>query len=68
MNKIKDLISHFHNLLSDFRKGYGCQTTLLKIIEDWKNALDQNKFVAAILWIYLMRSTAYQRSHLKRFK
>ena len=30
-------------------KGYGCQTTLLKIIEDWKKALDQNKFVAAIL-------------------
>jgi hypothetical protein len=37
--------SHFHNLLSAFRKGYGCQTTLLKIIEDWKKALDQNKFV-----------------------
>ena len=41
--------SHFHNLLSAFRKGYGCQTTLLKIIEDWKKALDQNKFVVAIL-------------------
>jgi hypothetical protein len=35
--------------LSAFRKGCGCQTTLLKIIEDWKKALDQNKFVAAIL-------------------
>jgi hypothetical protein len=41
--------SHFHNFLSAFRKGYGCQTTLLKITEDWKKALDQNKFVAAIL-------------------
>ena len=41
--------SHFHNFLSAFRKGYGCQTTLLKIIEDWKKALVQNKFVAAIL-------------------
>ena len=30
-------------------KGYGCQTTLLKIMEGWKKALDQNKFVAAIL-------------------
>jgi hypothetical protein len=29
--------------------GYGCQTALLKIIEDWKKALDENKFVAAIL-------------------
>ena len=35
--------------MSAYRKGYGCQTTLLKIIEDWKKALDQNKCVAAIL-------------------
>ena len=41
--------SHFHNFLSAFCKGYRCQTTLLKIIEDWKKALDENKFVAAIL-------------------
>jgi hypothetical protein len=39
----------FHPSLSAFRSGYGCQTTLLKIIEDWKKALDENKFVAAIL-------------------
>lgn len=39
----------FHPLLSAFRSGYGCQTALLKIIEDWKKALDDNKFVAAIL-------------------
>ena len=41
--------SHFHTSLSAFRKGYGCQTALLKVIEDWKKALDQNKYVAAIL-------------------
>ena len=41
--------SHFHPFLSAFRSGYGCQTALLKIIEDWKKALDDNKFVAAIL-------------------
>jgi hypothetical protein len=35
--------------LSAFRSGHGCQTALLKIIEDWKKALDDNKFVAAIL-------------------
>jgi hypothetical protein len=35
--------------LSAFRKGYVCQTALLKVIEDWKKALDQNKYVAAIL-------------------
>jgi hypothetical protein len=39
----------FHPSLSAFRSGYGCQKTLLKIIEDWKKALDENKFVAAIL-------------------
>jgi hypothetical protein len=27
--------SHFHNFLSAFRKGYGFQTNLLKIMEDW---------------------------------
>ena len=40
--------SHFHTSLSAFRKGYGCQTALLKVIEDWKKALDQNRYVAAI--------------------
>ena len=39
----------FHPFLSAFRSGYGCQTTLLKIVEDWKTALDENKYVAAIL-------------------
>ena len=37
----------FHSYLSAFRSGYGCQTALLKIIEDWKK--DQHKFTAAIL-------------------
>jgi hypothetical protein len=41
--------NHFNPFLSAFRSGYGCQTALLKIIEDWKKALDDNKFVAAIL-------------------
>jgi hypothetical protein len=40
---------HFHPSLSDFRKGFGCQTALLKIIEDWKKALDENKYIAAFL-------------------
>jgi hypothetical protein len=35
--------------LSAFRSGHGCQTVLLKIIEDWKKALDDNKCMAAIL-------------------
>lgn len=38
-----------HPSLSAFRSGYGCQTTLLKIVEDWKETLDNNKYVTAIL-------------------
>ena len=39
----------FYPSLSAFMKGFGCQTALLKIIEDWKKALDENKYIAAIL-------------------
>ena len=39
----------FHPSLSAFRPGYGCNTALLKIIEDWKKAVDKNLYVAAIL-------------------
>ena len=35
-------------MLSAFRSGFGCQTALLKIVEDWKRALDDNKYIAAI--------------------
>ena len=40
---------HFNDYLSAFRPGYGCQTVLLKVLEDWKRALDENKYLAAIL-------------------
>ena len=43
------LNNHFNPLLSAFRSGFECQTALLRIIEDWKKALDDNKFIAAIL-------------------
>jgi hypothetical protein len=36
-------------ILCAFRKGHGCQTTLLSLLEDWKCALDQNLYVAAVL-------------------
>jgi hypothetical protein len=42
------LEDHFHPILSAFRPGFGCQTALLKIVEDWKRALDDNKYIAAI--------------------
>ena len=40
---------HFNAYFSAFQQGYGCQSTLLRIIENWKQALDENKYVAAIL-------------------
>jgi hypothetical protein len=31
------------------KRGHGCQTTLLRLLEDWRNALDKNQYVAAVL-------------------
>ena len=39
----------FDDFLCAFRKGHGCQTTLLRLLEDLKYALDNNEFIAAIL-------------------
>ena len=39
----------FLDFLCAFRKGHGYQTTLLRLLEDWKSALDKNCYVAAIL-------------------
>ena len=38
----------FSKFLSGFRKGYICQTTLLRMIQDWKTALDNGNFVGSI--------------------
>ena len=38
----------FNKYLCAFRKGQGCQTTLLRLLEDWKQALDKNEYVAAV--------------------
>jgi hypothetical protein len=39
----------FQPYLAAFRKSYGCQTTLLRLVELWKKALDENMFIGAIL-------------------
>ena len=31
-----------------FRGGHGCQTTLLRLLEDWKYASDKNEYVAVV--------------------
>ena len=40
--------SVFNDLLNAFRKGHSCQTLLVKCIEDWKSALDKNKYVGVL--------------------
>ena len=35
--------------MSVFRKNYGCNHVLLKLVEDWKIALDNGEYVFAIL-------------------
>ena len=46
------LLGHFSDifdtLLCAFRKGYSCQSLLLKCIDDWKVAIDNNKNVGAL--------------------
>ena len=47
------LKTYFDNILSKFlsafRKNYSCQSILLKMIEDWKKALDHGLTVGAIM-------------------
>ena len=47
------LSDHFGNIfnthLAAFRKSIGCQTTLLRLLEDWKREFDNHRYVGAIL-------------------
>ena len=47
------LRAHFENIfdpfLSAFRPGMGCQSTLLRLMDDWRQGLDRHEYVAAIL-------------------
>ena len=44
---------HFDTILNPFigafRQGMGCQSTLLRLVEDWRNALDNRQYAAAIM-------------------
>jgi hypothetical protein len=39
----------FNPFLCAFRRGHGCQTTLLGLLEDWREAHDINQYIAAVL-------------------
>ena len=38
----------FNDLISAYRKGYSCQSLLLKCADNWKTALDRKQFVALL--------------------
>ena len=42
------MTNFFHKFLSGFRKGYGCQDILVRKIEDWRQALDQDETIGVI--------------------
>ena len=47
--QLSQLFRLYFYFLCAFRKGHGCQTTLLRLLEDWKQTFDPNEYVAAIL-------------------
>ena len=54
----------FHNHLAAFRRGYGCQTTLLRLAEDWKKQLDGHQYVVAVLIDLSTDASAFLESYL----
>ena len=49
----EQIVTYFNTIFSDrlaaFRKGFGCDHVLLKLVEDWRQSLDQGQNVGAIL-------------------
>jgi hypothetical protein len=47
------IVSYFDNIFDDrlaaFRSGYSCQHVLMKLVEDWRKALDGGQIVGTIL-------------------
>jgi len=42
------MTSSFHDYLSGFRKGYGCQDILIRMTEDWREALDKGDTIGVV--------------------
>ena len=38
----------FHDYLSGFRKGYSCQDVLIRMTEDWREAIDSGHCVGVV--------------------
>ena len=57
----KQIMSYMNDLLSNyitgFRKLHGCQHCLVKMLENWKNALNKKDSVCVLfIWIYQKHS------------
>ena len=49
-NQLSDYFNDIFNpFLAAFRKGFECQSTLLRLLEDWRKALDNHKSAAVML-------------------
>ncbi len=52
----EQLIEHFKNIFNDmlcaYRKKYGCEHVLVKLINSWKYALDEDNFAGTLLIDY----------------
>ena len=50
---LNSMLSHVNNILdkhiSAYRKGHSCQHVLLKLTEEWRKHMDQNKIVGGLL-------------------
>lgn len=41
--------THFNPALSAFRKGFNCNSVLINLVEKWKQALDENEVIGAVI-------------------
>ena len=50
---LNSMLEYINSILSDhisaYRKGYSCQNVLLKLTEEWRQYLDKNEIVGAVL-------------------
>ena len=58
-NQVSEFFDNiFHPYLAAFRKSFGCQTTLLRLLEDWRKALATISLLQQSWWICLRPLTA----------
>ena len=56
VNSMNNYISPY---AAAYRKGYNSQHVLIRLLEEWRQHLDNNKVAELFLWTYQKPSTAY---------